>query len=99
VTEPKENRFVRFHAMQGLLLFGVNFVISIVFRILGIALGAGAQITDSSLALGGGSIILGLLQLAVGVGFLVISIIGMVKANQGQIWKLPIIGDIAEKNS
>jgi uncharacterized membrane protein len=24
---------------------------------------------------------------------------GMVKANQGQMWKLPVIGDIAEKNS
>src|SRR2546423_14232566 len=31
-TEPKENRFVRFHAMQGLLLFGVNFVVSIILR-------------------------------------------------------------------
>jgi uncharacterized membrane protein len=99
VTEPKENRFVRFHAMQGLLLFGVNFVVSIIFRILGMVLGAGAAVADSDLALGGGSLVLGLVQLVVGIGFLVIHIIAMVKANQGQMWKLPVIGDIAEKNT
>jgi uncharacterized membrane protein len=99
VTEPKENRFVRFHAMQGLLLFGVNFVVGIIFNVLRIALGAGASVADSDLALGGGSLLLGLLQIVVGLGFLVIHIIGMVKANQGQMWKLPVIGDIAEKNS
>jgi uncharacterized membrane protein len=99
VTEPKENRFVRFHAMQGLLLFGVNFVIGIVFRILQVILGAGAAAVDSDVAFGGGSLVLGLLQLVVSVGLLVVHIIGMVKANQGQMWKLPIIGDIAEKNS
>jgi uncharacterized membrane protein len=99
VTEPKENRFVRFHAMQGLLLFGVNFVVSIIFRILQVILGAGAAAVDSDVAFGGGSLILGLLQLVIGLGLLVVHIIGMVKANQGQMWKLPIIGDIAEKNS
>jgi uncharacterized membrane protein len=31
--------------------------------------------------------------------FLAVHIMGMVKANQGQMWKLPIIGDIAEKNA
>lgn len=99
VTEPKENRFVRFHAMQGLLLFGVNFVVSLLFRILGMAIGAGAAATNSDMAYAGGSLVLLGLQVVVGIGFLVIHVIGMVKANQGQMWKLPVIGDIAEKNS
>jgi uncharacterized membrane protein len=99
VTEPKENRFVRFHALQGLLLFGVNVVISILFRVLQMVLGAGAAVANSDLAYGGGSLVLLLLQLVIGIGLLVVHIIGMVKANQGQMWKLPILGDIAEKNS
>jgi len=98
-TEPKENRFVRFHALQGLLLFGVNFVIQIVLNIASIATRGAAEATGSGmLALGGGGII-GLLSLVIGLAFLVIHIIGMIKASQGQFWKLPVIGDIAEKNS
>ena len=98
-TEPKENRFVRFHALQGLLLFGVNFVIGIIFNILRLATGAAVQTTGSDvLAFGSGGILL-ILQIIIGLVFLVIHIIGMVKASQGQFWKLPLIGDIAEKNS
>jgi len=98
-TEPKENRFVRFHALQGLLLFGVNFVIQIILNIISIATRTAAEATGSGmLALGGGGI-LGILGIVIGVGFLVIHIIGMIKANQGQMWKLPLIGDIAEKNA
>ena len=98
-TEPKENRFVRFHALQGLLLFGANFVIQIILNILSIATRGAAQATGSGmLALGGGGI-LGILGMIIGLAFLVIHIMAMIKANQGQMWKLPIIGDIAEKNS
>jgi uncharacterized membrane protein len=42
---------------------------------------------------------LNLIQWAVGLVFLGISIFGCIKAYQGQMWKLPVIGDIAEKNS
>ena len=98
-TEPKENRFVRFHALQGLLLFGVNFVIQILLNILKVATQGAAQATGSGMLAVSGGGILGLIGLFIGLGFLVIHIIGMVKANQGQMWKLPVIGDIAEKNS
>jgi uncharacterized membrane protein len=94
-TEPKESRFVRFHAMQGLLLFGVGFVIGIVFRILG----AGMAFGPGGLVQAGGFGILLLLQLCFTVALLILYIVCMIKAYQGQMWKLPIIGDIAEKNS
>jgi uncharacterized membrane protein len=94
-TEPKESRFVRFHALQGLLLFGVGFVIGIVLRILGVGMAVGS----GGLVQAGGFGLLFLVQMCVGVVFLVLYIIAMIKAYQGQMWKLPIIGDIAEKNA
>ena len=60
--------------------------------------GAAEATGSGMLALGGGGI-LGILGMLIGIAFLVIHIIGMVKASQGQMWKLPLIGDIAEKNS
>jgi uncharacterized membrane protein len=94
-SEPKENHFVRFHAVQGLLLFGVGFVISIVFQVLG----TGMAVTTSGAVEAGGFGLLLLLRMIIGVAFLVLQIVGMIKAYQGQMWKLPVIGDIAEKNS
>src|SRR5438045_3490315 len=45
-TEPKENRFLRFHAMQGLLLFGLWFVVGAILRILGFAMAVGTSSSD-----------------------------------------------------
>jgi uncharacterized membrane protein len=98
-TEPKENRFLRFHALQGLFLLALYIVALIILRILQAVIYTGANLTDSGLAFAGGSLIILVIQIVIGVGFLVVHIIAMVKANQMQMWKLPIIGDIAEKNS
>src|SRR5205085_6573817 len=99
-TEPKENRFLRFHSMQGLLLFGVWFIVWLIFTILGVALGASMSFSPNTNMAGvGGLLVLRLIQLVVYLVLLVVHIIAMVKANQGQMWKLPLIGDIAEKNA
>ncbi|MEW6129436.1 MAG: DUF4870 domain-containing protein [Acidobacteriota bacterium] len=103
-SEPKESRFVRFHALQGLLLWGVYFAIYIIFYVLSIALGMGKAVTTTSdnpfgAAFAGGNLILSLIQMAIVLAIIIVHIIGMIKANQGQMWKLPLIGDIAEKNS
>jgi uncharacterized membrane protein len=37
--------------------------------------------------------------MALSVGLLVIWIMLLIKANQGQMWKLPVIGDMAEKQA
>lgn len=94
-TEPKESRFVRFHAIQGLLLFGLGFVVGIIFQIMG----TGMAVTTGGVVQAGGFGLLLLLRMLVGLVFLVLYVVGMIKAYQGQMWKLPIIGDIAEKNA
>lgn len=95
-TEPKESRFVRFHALQGLLLFGVGFVVGIIFQFLGVGMAFG---TGGGMMEAGGWGLLLLARMVVGVIFLILYVIGMIKAYQGQMWKLPVIGDIAEKNA
>jgi uncharacterized membrane protein len=84
ITE-KENRFVRFHAMQNLLLLGISIVLGVVFAILAIVFGM----------LHLGILILGL-RLIVGLVFLAVLILCGIKAFQGEMFKLPVIGDLAE---
>jgi len=81
----KENKFVRFHAMQSIVTFGAFSVLWIPFYIF------------SRLDIL--AILFGILQAIVGVLVLVLWIVLMVKAYQGERFKLPIAGDIAEKNS
>lgn len=75
VLEP-DNKFVRFHAVQSIVVFGTLTVVSWVF----------------SLFLWGFSAFIGVL------GF-ILWIILMVKAYQGERYRLPIAGDIANKKS
>ena len=93
VTEPKHNRFVRFHALQSLLLSGAAIIIYVVLSVLGGIMMAASPFRSA------GWTLFSLLQGAVGMFFLVVSIIAMIKAYNNQIWKIPVIGDIAEKNS
>jgi uncharacterized membrane protein len=84
----KQNRFVRFHAMQS-ILFGVGIiVVQIVLSIVGAIL---------SQILGLFGVLTGLVSLVLLLAFLAGWIFCMVKAYQGQMFKLPIIGDMAEK--
>jgi uncharacterized membrane protein len=74
----KENRFVRFHAMQSIITFGS---LTVIFMILGFIPFVGWMLMP----------ILAILQL-------ILWIVLMDKAYQGQLFKLPMIGDMAEKN-
>jgi uncharacterized membrane protein len=40
-----------------------------------------------------------LLWLVLSVGLLIVWVMLLIKANQGQMWKLPVIGDMAEKQA
>ncbi len=74
----KNNKFVRFHAMQSTILFVALFVLQV---ILGIT-------------------IIGIVLLPiVGLAGLILWLFLMFKAYSGEKYKLPIIGDMAEKNS
>jgi len=86
VMEPyNKNRFVRFHAFQCLFF-------AVAWTVLWIALSIVAHIP-----------ILGWLTILiwplVGLAGLIIWIILLLKANQGQMYKLPMIGDMAEKQA
>jgi uncharacterized membrane protein len=87
----KENKFVRFHAMQSIIVFGALTVLQIA---IGILIGLFTAIHLYFL-----TPILGLLYPLLGLAGLVLWIILMVKAYQGEKFKLPIAGDIAEKNT
>lgn len=75
----KDNKFVRFHAMQSIVVFGFLFVVGMFVGILpgiGFFLGYLLWILD-----------------------FVLWLILMIKAYNGEYFKLPVAGDIAEKNS
>jgi uncharacterized membrane protein len=78
----KENKFVRFHAMQSIVVFGAFTVLWVVFGILWMVPVLGV-----------------LLSTIAWIAGVVLWIILMVKAYQGEKFKLPVAGDIAEKNS
>ena len=91
----KENKFVRFHAIQSLVLIVAYIVTFIVLMVVGMILTIGLSLIDSSLAIIG-FLVYALMGLVV-VAFFIGMILAAVKAYQGQILKLPIIGSIAEK--
>ncbi len=84
----KENKFVRFAAMQSIFLSVAMFIIWFVLMFL---------IPTLAIATGGFAAILALLIPLVWLGFLIIWIMLMVKAYQNQEWELPIIGKMAKK--
>jgi len=90
IVTDKTNSNVRFHAFQSLLLTGayivVLFAVIIVGGVLTAATGSGAL-----------GALVSLLYFAVIVAFLIVMVIGMVKAYGNANFKLPVIGDMAEK--
>jgi len=93
VTE-KENRFVKFHAVQSLFLAALQIVVGIVIGILGLILSLALNAFDMSWV--AWILILGLRFILLLI-FLALWIMGGVKAYGGQWYKLPIIGEFAWK--
>ena len=94
----KDSRLVRFHAMQSILFNVSMFVIVFVFWILTfILVMVGAAIGDVLGTIFG--LLSTLLWLVFFVGILIAWILCLVKAFQGQYFKLPVIGNFAEKFS
>jgi uncharacterized membrane protein len=91
VMEPyNKNRFVRFHSWQNIFFAGAIFICWIAFTILSMVL-AFIPIL--------GHLVILLLWFALSVGSFVLWIIMLLKANGGQMYKLPVIGDMAEKQA
>jgi uncharacterized membrane protein len=93
VTEPKESKLVRFHAVQSLLLMACSVILSFGLGIIGGIVGAVAGRSGMGFLAFIPSCLSGLL----GLGILVLVIVGMVKAYKFEAWKIPLIGDFAEK--
>jgi uncharacterized membrane protein len=91
VMEPYNKRpFVRFHSFQNIFFAVALIVCWIAFTILAMVL-AFIPIL--------GHLILALLWFALAIGSFVAWIVMLLKANGGQMWKLPFIGDMAEKQA
>ena len=81
----EKDEFIRFHAMQSIIFFGAVTAVMIVFGILEWIPFIGILFT--------------VITALVGLFAFVMWIILMVKAYQGERFKLPIAGDLAEKYS
>ncbi len=88
----KENRFVKFHAVQSLFLAGVQIAVSIVIGILGLVFGMALDMVH--MAWLSFFLILGL-RAVLALVFIAIWIMAGIKAYGGQWYKLPLIGDWA----
>jgi uncharacterized membrane protein len=91
LVEPyKSNRFVRFHTFQcfGVCLGGV--VVGAILRIAGVVLFFIPVL---------GHLLVWLLSLVVILALIVIWIVLIVKAAQGEMFKLPVAGEFAEKQA
>ena len=86
VMEPyNRNRFIRFHAWQCLFFAGALFILHAALSILTFV-PVLALITVP-------------LHVLVSLGGFIFWIIVLIKANQGEMYKLPVIGDLAEKQA
>jgi uncharacterized membrane protein len=86
VMEPyNRSRFVRFHSFQSIFFCVAVFAIQIGLTFLTVV---------PFLIL-----LTGPLHMLVALGALIVWIILLMKANQGQMYKLPVIGDLAEKQA
>ena len=86
----KENRFVRFHAMQSVLLGAAALLCFFALSVM-TSMMAFVSVTLAA--------IFGMLGSLIGLAFFAITIVCMIKAYQGQQFRLPIIGDLAAKNA
>ena len=86
VIEPyNKNRFIRFHSFQCLFLFVACFALGMVLMILGMIPFVGLLMVPISIL--------------IWIGVFVLVIVLAIKAYQGQMFKLPVIGDMAEKQA
>ena len=84
----KSNDVVRFHAAQSILFSGSMIVLWIVLTIV--------QFVLLSISMSLASIF-SLLTMLLGLGVFVLWVVLLIKGYSGQKWKLPVIGDMAER--
>jgi len=91
VMEPyNRSRFIRFHAWQNIFLHVAAFVCWIALFVVSAVLAVIPLL---------GHLVAGLLWIALSVGFVIVWVVLLIKANAGQMYKLPVIGDLADKQA
>ncbi|HEX7079200.1 MAG TPA: DUF4870 domain-containing protein [Candidatus Eisenbacteria bacterium] len=87
VTAPR-NRFVAFHARQGLLFFLTEIVCWVALLIFDGTLGRIPIL---------GFLVGAVVKFVVGLGFLAVTVYGAIKAANGEMIRLPFLGDAIER--
>jgi uncharacterized membrane protein len=98
IVQDKKNKLARFHAWQSILLLATPLLLTILLVLFGLL---GAAI-DSALGfplLSFVTILLYIALLLLGLAAFVGMIISAIKAYNGEIFKLPVIGNMADKYS
>jgi uncharacterized membrane protein len=94
----KTNKFVRFHAMQSIILGVAEVIVFVVLIIVDVVITGAAFAVDNSGILGlATSCLLPCVIGIVSLGFLGLWLWGMISGFTGKAQKLPVIGDLAEK--
>ncbi len=88
----RDSRFVRFHAVQSIVVFGGVLVIQMVLAAAGVILGT-IPVLGAVLSL----IFVGLLSTLVSIAALALWVVLMYKAYRGERWRVPVAGGIAER--
>jgi uncharacterized membrane protein len=92
LVTDKTNKLPRFHAMQSILLTAVNFIILLPGYFIATAMVLMNTTITSLLAM-----IIWLVLLVVGIGLFVLMIIAAIKAFNGEVYKVPVIGNFADQ--
>jgi uncharacterized membrane protein len=103
VAMEKNNRFIRFHAFQGLflniILIIIGIIISVVAGFLAVGAAVATQGAGSNAAGMGASFIIQIVVWGYRLLVFILLIFMMIKAYGGATTKLPVIGDLAEKQA
>ena len=89
LVTDKTNKLPRFHAFQSILLSAAGLVLYLAAMFIAIA----AVAMNSTIL----SLLVTLLYVVCGIGLLVAIVLCAIKAFQGEMFKLPVIGDLADK--
>ena len=95
LVTDKTNKLPRFHAVQSLVLT-VSLVVLMIVLYIAMFIGV---FVDAAIGLPIISGIAGLIMLVISLAALVFMIIAAVKAYGGELYKIPVIGNLAEKYS
>ncbi|HEX8567235.1 MAG TPA: DUF4870 domain-containing protein [Pyrinomonadaceae bacterium] len=95
IVQDKTNKLARFHAFQSLLLSAAALVIGIPLYIIFFI----GFFIDAKTGVPIITMLMGLVLMIFGLAMFVLVVLAAIKAFQGQIYKIPVIGNLADKYS